>query len=48
MTSQDACTELELCKGGHFDPAVVDAFLRVVDRSRVSLELVACAAVGGR
>jgi len=48
MTSEDACTELETCKGKQFDPAVVDAFLRVVDRSRVSLKLVSCAAVEGQ
>ncbi|MDQ8047077.1 MAG: CHASE2 domain-containing protein, partial [Solirubrobacteraceae bacterium] len=28
----DACAEIERCRGGHFDPDIVDAFMRVVVR----------------
>jgi len=31
MTAEDARAELMSCKGSHFDPAVVDAFLAILD-----------------
>ena len=32
VSTKDACAEIARCKGAHFDPEVVDAFLRIKQR----------------
>lgn len=38
LSSRDAIAEIEACRGTQFDPAVVDAFLRVMSRRMVHAE----------